>query len=760
MGSPILSEEDRAQLSARADEFHAALVRSGIADWEQFLSGLPANTRLAVLTELVIIDLSYRWGRGERPKIEEYIARFPEFGPAERIPTAVILEEHRARIKSGEHPDPESFRMRFPVQYPGISSEIESGRGATISGTIVSTIASADGGAALAQSHSPGGSESEYDFVKILGRGVFGEVWLAQKRSSGIDKAVKILMQAADHEAAHRERRALELIKNLRHPYLLSTDDFWVKDNRLHVAMELADGTLRDQLRRYREAGQAGVPAAELLGYMWEAAEGLDFLHSRHVIHRDIKPDNILLLHGHAKVGDFGLARYQEEVLAPMRTFAGTPAYMAPEVWGREGGPASDQYSLAIAYAELRQGTPPLKPRPIQQMLLAHSEGAFEFADFISPEERAVILKALAQKSEDRHPSCRAFVEALYSVHGFAGVPRSAGASTAGISGDSNFSQVPTQPDSMMAPNNLGLTKATVTTESFQTQVIKPRPFWQITAVSGGVLAFAILGGFGLWSALGDRGKHTGGGSQNADPGVKPPLVPEVVGLWVPPGTVAAPAAKEVTLASGRHVPEWVESKLGGETARFRLITGGGNGPPISPFYILESKVWNELYRAGGSDPTPASSANGLHAPVTHVTADEARAFAVKLGGQLPSPEQWDYAAGLYANVGRDEVTRPGGRPRVGLKDAKPLPTHGPDSGSDVNQFDLRDMAGNGREWTSGVLPTMPGERERGITRGNNFTFSKGLTFSELKKQNEEPHTQYRDFKSPYTSFRVVLPGP
>jgi serine/threonine protein kinase len=316
MATLPLSDDDRAQLSARADEFHAALVREGAANWDRFLGGLAHHVRFAVLTELVIIDLGYRWGRGEHPTVEEYIQKFPEFGPAERVPSAVILEEHRCRIKAGEKPQPELFRSRFPSQYALICGEIESGHGATIGGTVVATIASADGGAAVAQSVSPGGTAAEYEFLRVLGRGVFGEVWLAQKKGSGIEKAVKVLLQAADHETANRERRALELIKNLRHPYLLATDDFWITDNRLHVAMELADGTLRDQLRRHREAGERGIPVAQLLGYMWEAAEGLDFLHSRHVVHRDIKPDNILLLHGHAKVGDFGLARYQEEVLA------------------------------------------------------------------------------------------------------------------------------------------------------------------------------------------------------------------------------------------------------------------------------------------------------------------------------------------------------------------------------------------------------------------------------------------------------------
>ena len=87
-----------------------------------------------------------------------------------------------------------------------------------------------------------------------------------------------------------------------------------------------------------------------------------------------------------------------------MKTFAGTPAYMAPEMWGKEGGPASDQYSLAVTYAELRQGFAPIRPCAIPDMLVAHAEGDHEFSELIQEPERAIIVKALSKNPADRYP--------------------------------------------------------------------------------------------------------------------------------------------------------------------------------------------------------------------------------------------------------------------------------------------------------------------------------------------------------------------
>ncbi len=253
--------------------------------------------------------------------------------------------------------------------------------------------------------------DDRYKRIRRLGSGAFGEVWLAEA-PGGVEVALKIIFRPVDHEQAQRELQALELIKRLRHPFLLQTHAFWTSGDQLCIAMELADGTLRDRLKACRNAGLTGIPPAELLTYMQEAAAALDFLHKKHVQHGDIKPENILLVGEHAKVADFGLARPHESQRLITADGSGTPLYMAPEVWGGKVSPHSDQYSLAATYVELRRDLPLFSNCTLPELMFRHLEATPDLAPL--PEaERQVLLRALAKDASQRFPNCLEFVRKL-----------------------------------------------------------------------------------------------------------------------------------------------------------------------------------------------------------------------------------------------------------------------------------------------------------------------------------------------------------
>jgi serine/threonine protein kinase/formylglycine-generating enzyme required for sulfatase activity len=249
-----------------------------------------------------------------------------------------------------------------------------------------------------------------YRKIKCLGRGGFGEVWSAMA-PGGVEIALKILLQPVDHEMAKREIKALEVVKQLHHPYLLQTHSFWTVEKKLIIAMELAEGSLRDRLAECQREGKPGIPKDELVGYMRESAEALDYLHSINVLHRDVKPENILRLQGHAKLADFGLARHQQ-AWSEQISSAGTLLYMAPEVLQGRASEHMDQYSLAATYVELRLGRRLYSSSNMIQLIMEHVEREPDLSGLPEQEQKA-LRRALAKDAEKRYPSCRAFVKDL-----------------------------------------------------------------------------------------------------------------------------------------------------------------------------------------------------------------------------------------------------------------------------------------------------------------------------------------------------------
>lgn len=277
-----------------------------------------------------------------------------------------------------------------------------------------------------------------FRLMKPLGRGGFGEVWKATA-PGGTEVAIKII--SLGERYGFKEFRAVQLVKQIRHPNLVPIVAFWllneegkqfqeiVGDNTmarkaqeldLIIAMGLGDKNLIDRLKECQKEGKPGIPAEELLNYMEDAAKAIDYLNQPihdlgeglgGINHCDIKPQNILIVGGAAQVCDFGLAR----VLGDTRVTSakGSAAYMAPEMI-TENKPTrtTDQYFLAISYIELRTGSLPINVASPAAAIWAHVQGKLDLSK-LSSAEQEVIRRAAAVKPEDRYDTTMEMVRAL-----------------------------------------------------------------------------------------------------------------------------------------------------------------------------------------------------------------------------------------------------------------------------------------------------------------------------------------------------------
>jgi serine/threonine protein kinase len=261
-----------------------------------------------------------------------------------------------------------------------------------------------------------------YRLIEPLGSGGFGEVWKCEA-PGGLFKAIKFVygnINSLDVDGARAEQEldALQRIKEVRHPFVLSLDRIETVEGELVIVMELADRSLHDLFVECQSAGLVGIPRDALLRYIRDAAEALDHMNEKHNLqHLDIKPRNLFLISDRVKVADFGLVKHLERQSGGGLLGGVTPLYASPETFSGKITQRSDQYSLAVVYQELLTGQRPFKGKNVRQLAQQHLQEEPELRAL--PEaERPVVARALAKDPNKRFPNCLAFVRALYTAHG------------------------------------------------------------------------------------------------------------------------------------------------------------------------------------------------------------------------------------------------------------------------------------------------------------------------------------------------------
>ena len=695
---------------------------------------LPKDSRFlrrSILWRLVPIDLEQRCRRGQSVRIETYVHEFPELSGSVPIPAELLLDEFMIRKKIGESPTIEEYQSRFPQQFNAflrLVKETNSSASETLRPPPAQRTTYDDSAASTRIDNSPHSTppppESErtvgdgrYKLKKRLGRGQYGEVWLGEAQG-GVPVAIKIIRFPIGHQMTQTELRALQTMKELRHSFLLKVQAYWVENDQLVVVMDLADKTLEDRFKECKRAGMAGIPVTELVRYIREAAEGIDHLHKHKIIHRDIKPANILLLGEHAYVGDFGLARVLErdEATLMKATTIGTPLYMPPESYQGAASEYGDQYSLAVTYAELRSGEPPFAGNSVAEVMNAILQKQPDLSN-LEEEEQRILRKALSKKPQDRFPTCSDFAEELHHA---------------------------------MAPDRRPIPRRVV-----------------IAAIGATTLVVA-----GLFALL----NYFFGGDSN-----DVPLVDAPAGF-----TPVADTDIIYCEADHRRYYKEIEKEIAGITVRFVLVPRENSN--ASTFYMMKTKVWNELFaQFASANPEKLSpnsewikgaqvdghdlGAEGYpNLPVVRVTVEEAYHFCQWIGGELPTPLQWDTAAGYYI---RDKTKlagpfNPEWQPSDvdGIAINRKRPVDVGMSLADVSPYGVLDMAGNGTEWTCETTSDkkVPLDEEDSedypvvILRGGSFTLESPLTYTAINDENAPYFIGDGQLYSTYdNSFRVVV---
>jgi serine/threonine protein kinase len=265
-----------------------------------------------------------------------------------------------------------------------------------------------------------------YHIVELVGSGGMGLVYRAEQQILGRTVALKVIRPEIAESGDYRSRflREAQLAARVDDPHVVSVYDFGEQDGRLYLTMQWINGvnlgTLIDR--------QGRLPPERAVSIGVQLAEALQAVHAAGLVHRDVKPSNVLVRdiggHDHAYLTDFGIAKAPGAADGLTRTglMMGTPGFLAPEqIHGQPPGPRSDLYALGCVIFEALTGQRPFRADSDVAMHYAHANSPRPVASAVCPELGrrfdAFFARALAVDPEQRFPSARALADALQSAY-------------------------------------------------------------------------------------------------------------------------------------------------------------------------------------------------------------------------------------------------------------------------------------------------------------------------------------------------------